>query len=202
MKYKVITTKQGKFAIDEESVCNTGELYLSSIKQVIKPKSQGVIQAGDKIIATINHSVSLDVPMVIIKDEVEKLADAYIERVYAGIPMLNFEDRERKSTAKFAYIDAIREYSAQQKGGYSEEDLRKYHNIMCLSGNVAGEELIQSLKQEYIELQEEMLKDCNLCGRTVREQAQGCNDVACYKQHLKTIKTVRDKSGQLIAYLK
>jgi len=35
MKYKVITTKQGKFAIDEESVCNTGELYLSSIKQVI-----------------------------------------------------------------------------------------------------------------------------------------------------------------------
>jgi len=45
--------------------------------------------------------------------------------------------------------------AAQQKGVYSEADMRKYHNIMCLHGNVAGEKFIQSLNQEPIELETE-----------------------------------------------
>jgi hypothetical protein len=37
--------------VDEYVVCRTGELYLTSIQRRIIPKSEGVIQAGDKIIA-------------------------------------------------------------------------------------------------------------------------------------------------------
>ena len=88
----------------------------------------------NKVIATINHSISLDVPMVILKDEVEKK--------------------------------------------------------------------IQSLKQKYIELEmKETIKECNYCSKTIREQSNGCTNILCYRQYLKTITTDRI-NGQLFAYIK
>lgn len=39
------------YLVSEEEICETGEMYLSSIKREIKPKREGVAQAGDKILA-------------------------------------------------------------------------------------------------------------------------------------------------------
>lgn len=57
--------------ISEEEICETGELYLSSIKRDIKPKREGVVQAGDKILALPEHFDSTTIEFIrkrIVKD--------------------------------------------------------------------------------------------------------------------------------------
>ena len=51
--------------ISEDEICETGELYLSSIKRDIKPKSKGVIQAGDKILALSEHFSPKQLEMIV-----------------------------------------------------------------------------------------------------------------------------------------
>lgn len=79
----IIYNDQYGFIVDEESVCKTGELYLTSIKRRVIPKTKGVIQAGDKILAYIKLSPAspdieglIEVKLV----DVEKIAeDTYRE---------------------------------------------------------------------------------------------------------------------------
>ena len=67
MQTKLIQTKDYLLLIDEEAICKTGELYLTSIQNRIIPKSKGVIQAGDKIIAYYplnSEAKELDLPLL------------------------------------------------------------------------------------------------------------------------------------------
>jgi len=65
--------------INEYEVAKTGELYLTSIKRRIIPKSEGVIQAGDKIIAQSEPKID-GVPVVSMGRYVERLAMNYISK--------------------------------------------------------------------------------------------------------------------------
>lgn len=44
-----------QYLIHPTEICKEGELYLTSIKKLVKEKSNGVIQAGDKILALPEH---------------------------------------------------------------------------------------------------------------------------------------------------
>ena len=46
---------------------------------------------------------------------------------------------------KYGYNQALKDNKEKK---YTEEDLKRYHNIMCLHGNVKGEEYIQSLQSK------------------------------------------------------
>jgi hypothetical protein len=163
-----------------------------------------------KIVATINYSISLDVPMVIIEDEVEKflfklcyydlrnpdncIDTSELTKEELAIPQVHSEDFANVLCSCYNCFygeTEMAEYiinKASQQKSYSEEDLRKYHNIMCLHGNIAGEEFIQSLKQEYIELEIKWTLG------NEEDENQNLIPVRC-------IKTNR-VDGQLMAYIK
>jgi len=83
-------------------------------------------------------------PEIIVEDDVEKLAELKypINSTKGKMEMLS-RHQLNNSLKQEGFIEG---YESATKV-YSEEDLRKYHNIMCLYGNVKGEEFIQSLKQ-------------------------------------------------------
>ena len=114
-----------------------------------------------KIIATINHSIDLDVPMVIVKHEVEELAEHSSEVQEATYTP------PHKTTYKHGFIDGYK--AKQEEGTFSEEDLT---NAVLLGINLqssnndpdklSNEEkvkgFIQSLKQKYISLKQEYIE--------------------------------------------
>ena len=175
MKHKVMVTDQGKVVIDE---IKEGCKYYDGINiGTAFTNNAGFYKDCDKLIATVNHSISLDVPMVIVKDEVEKLAIDYDKSKFR-----NFK-REHTTTEFYetAIDGIIAGYkAAQQKGVYSEEDLIgfskwiekeelpfedgsfvKYFNGKdnYLTVSQVMQMYIQSLKQEYIELEMEYLSN-------------------------------------------
>jgi len=205
MKYKVITTDGKKVVVNESAeIKEVTEGYYYDFYEKACPKithyyeSDEIQKTEFKIIATINHSISLNVPMIIVEDEVEKLAE-HSSEVQEGT-----YTHQHKVTYKHGFIDGYKK--AQQKGVYSEEDLRVAINKAYLIGierssygEAMEDDIIQSLKQEYIELEMDLyceLKDCI-------EQNPNCvlpNNGVCKAQEV--IKTNRDKNGQLIAYEK
>lgn len=40
--------------------------------------------------------------------------------------------------------------------------------------------------EETKSIKPQLQEPCNYCGNTVRQQSQGCNEISCYRQHLKT----------------
>lgn len=58
--------------VDEEVVCKTGELYLSSLLRRIISKSRGVIQAGDKIVAQSQPKLE-GIPVISLDCNIQKL---------------------------------------------------------------------------------------------------------------------------------
>jgi hypothetical protein len=134
--------------------------------------------------------------MVIVEDEVEKLAE-HSSEVQEGA-----YTPQHKVTYKHGFIDGYK--AAQQKGVYSEEiiisNFEEKYNEFINSGGLNGsssdwidhsklipwfKNYIQSLNQEYIEL--EMVENYD-------------NDVSIYPNVLQ-IKTNR-VDGQLMAYIK
>ena len=190
MKYKVIKTDKGEVAIDE---------YGESV-------------------ATINHSIGLDFPMVVVENEVHKLAEkanGYL--FYSAKPLTLIGSRALAFNEGF--IEGHK--ASQQKGGYSEEELIKYLEWIGEMGwyyekennqwvhddelgsfkstqDLVNHYKIQSLKHKYIEL--EMEWDCQL--KPCVKENPNCvlpNDGVCKAKEI--IKTDR-LNGQLMAYVK
>jgi len=216
MKYREIKLENNKSVlVDEIAICKTDELYLSSIKQNIKPKCEGVIQAGDKIIATINHSIDLDVPMVVVEDEVEKLALDDYNTAYPSYEKVT----DYKVVEKFRSIQSyIRGFKAsQQKCIYSEEEMKealyKMYSIFmdadikskmeALKGfETIKQNIIQSLNQEYIELETESdTIEIDFCRMFNIEIGCALDKCKCEDNTLLRMKTNR-VAGQLMAYVK
>jgi len=181
MKYKVIKLEDNKsILIDESAEIKEGDYIFSSTeKRVIKTqyKNSDGFYDRNKIIATINHSISLDVPLVIVEDKVKKLAMETITNM--GWDWYNTETPGRE-VARFC--------ATQQKGVYSVEDLKIAFDVgrnYQLTGENNFNEYLQSLKQEYIEL--EMISD--IPSKTVMGE---------FESRLKTNRV----NGQLMAYLK
>jgi len=220
MELRVVTTEKGKILVDESADAKDGELVIqdgglnrigigthqASIAYTIKPL---------KIMASINHSISLDVPMVIVEDEIEKMAIDFDKSKFR-----NFK-REHTSTEFYetAIDGIIAGYKAsQQKGVYSEEDLIKYLDWIGEMGwyyekstslwvhddevgsfksteDLVNHYKINSLGEEYIELEMEIIRQ-NQC---VNKCASYPSECLC--EMTKQIKTNR-VNGQLMAYLK
>ena len=114
---KTITTPHGKVLVDESAEIEEGWIVTRNNRVGKFEKTDGKeLLIGNKglVIATINHSVSLDIPMVIVEDEIEKLAlKENPKKTTAGY-------YDHWSTPKRKGFKAGFE-RAQQKGVYSEE---------------------------------------------------------------------------------
>jgi len=194
---KTLTTPQCKVIVNESAEIKEGNWFVGINNTIWQRKLINPTKPCNKIIATINHSISLDVPMVVIENEVEKLA---CKLGYYN----SSEDNKGNYTTK-AFIAGYK--TAQEKGSYSEEDLikameasiewwcaeisEKYGDIEIIED--FADIFIQSLKQEYIEL--EMETEC--C-----KKYTSCNMNCRYdKDTVWKIKTDRI-NGQLMCYTK
>jgi hypothetical protein len=165
MKYKVVATAQGKVVIDETAKIkentNTfsqginGDWFYNSIYESIA--CTGDITRFDfKIIYTINFSLDKDIPMIVVEDGVEKLVKSLYEMEEGNVAM-NMVTSEKRRAFKEGHK------LAQQKGIYSEEDIRKavifgqsveLTFVTDRGKEILIEQFIESLKQEYMELEE------------------------------------------------
>lgn len=69
----------------------------------------------------------------------KKVEEVYPQTYYSGIHIDGF--------LKAGYVKGYNQALEDNKDKkYTEKDLKRYHNIMCLYGNVKGEEYIQSLQ--------------------------------------------------------
>ena len=150
----------------------------------------------NKIIATINHSISLDVAMVIVEDAVEKLAKEEFK-----IPEHEIGNVYFGANTAFLRVGFKKGHNAaQQKGVYSEKQVQVLMNevrkdydsgIVDMRNN---NEIIQSLKQENIELDMEYLSNDGIW-KCVLLPSEWEVDT---KNRIKTDRV----AGQLMAYLK
>jgi hypothetical protein len=215
-KFKKISTPQGDVLVDESAEIKEGDKIGRNKKPFIVTAQKGwnnTLDLGYKvIIATINHSINLDVPMVIVEDEVEKLAKLHAEKVWGVYendihPDVHITDTLGEISQKDFIAGA-----SQQKGTHSDKAMLfayiqgcndgALHERMIIDENYEEAEsfskestnrFMQSLKQEYIEL--EMEAEC--C-----KKYTSCNTNCRYdNETVWKIKTDR-VDGQLIAYIK
>jgi len=165
MKYKVITTPQVTVLVDESAdITRFDYLFGTKEKTIYTPEGEETVEWQNKlfgektwfkIIATINHSISLNVPMV-----------RYVEWGKSW-EIINAQlDGVNPHAYSLGWLDK----AAQQKGAYSEEDLKnalhKMYSIFmdddikskmeALKGfHTIKQNIIQSLNQKYIELETE-----------------------------------------------
>ena len=189
---KTVTTPQGKIMVDESAEIKRDDWHID--KGIIKQWYGNLYSnrlTSKKIIATINHSISLDVPMVIVEDEVEKSAGKYADMVS--------KDPLRWSHAKVGYKAGVED--TRQKGFYSEADLRIAIRMAMEKKEIVGRfapvytpnEIIESLNQEPTELEmEEVYED---------ETLASASGFTLKTKPVRTIYTQR-VYGQLMAYLK
>ena len=144
---KTITTPHGKVLVDESAEIKEGDWFVGINNIIWQRTLINPTKPCNKIIATINHSVSLDIPMVIVEDEIEKLAlKENPKKTTAGY-------YDHWSTPKRKGFKAGFE-RAQQKGVYSEAQLRKAMDMAQeLSDNpnllkYTPDEIIKSLNQD------------------------------------------------------
>lgn len=186
MKHKVITTEQGKVVATDKSIkLVRGDWHIEK-ELIINQFPDYLTDLDDckKILYTINFSIDKDIPMIVVKDEVEDLAVKWFKEKRP-----NFTVNERSVNGYIAGYKA--------RGGYSEEDLiiifeaTKNHKIKESNAQInlpTIKEYIQSLKQEYIEVDME-------------DYAVGNYGMSDGEPTIDSrVKTTRDKDGQLIAY--
>jgi len=169
MKYKVIKLEDNKSVLVDESA-EVKEGYYLDGEDIFGPFETGdiLIDNKGKIIATINHSISLDVPMVIVEDEAEKLSKVKYPTIHNSEFKSDATANVLTKLCRGAFIEG--HYAAQQKGVYSEEDMymlaaKVVNDIAKNKSNadfnffttpkMIADEFIQSINQEYIELEME-----------------------------------------------
>jgi hypothetical protein len=205
MKHKVVVTKQGKVVVDETAEIK--DYYVNEKNKLIysetHPKRLEIINLGNKrnrsaLIATINHSISLDVPMITVEDNYNMEKDWGNLRILKmvcesnGIGNAYYKEKARLEL-KYERLAFKAGYKA--RGGFSEEIVRQAFKEGVLMPNrlikdidKIEEAFIQSLKQEYIEVEMEQLNN---------KPSSSYSTETIYK-----LKTTRDENGQLIAYQK
>jgi len=185
MIHKVIITEQDKILVDESAEIKEGDWYFIEYNKSIGYASKAFIDGCKtncfKILYTINFSLDKDLPMVIVEDEFKNT----LEKHYSNGTV----------DERIAFIFGYK--AAQQKGVYSEEDLRNafrageiYQEGIILKTD--EDRYIKSLKQEYIELKIEEVYS----GETLAS----ASGFSLKTDAIKTIKTDR-VNGQLMAYV-
>jgi len=201
MKYLEIKLENNKSVlVDESAEIIPVDTWCQGMDNIFQYKGKINIDNGrlpNIIIASINHSISLDLPMVIVEDEVEKLAlDSYNAAYPSYEKVLDYKTIEKFRSVK-SYIKG---YKAAQQN-YSKEDLcnlvQQLKDYTNESLNILGcderepqefvDIFLKSLNKKYIDLEEEIFI----------EEETG----EIYKWVNKRIKTNR-VDNQLMAYVK
>jgi len=194
---KTITTPQGKVVVDESPKNKNwfipiNNFYIDDCNCIRKSFTNDVEYWAVRknyyeILVSINFSIHKDVPMVIVEYEVEIFVKEQM-----GLPSYVSIDSMAPSMLLSFNLGVVCYKAAQQKGVYSEADMRKIYMIAWNKGraneSTSMTQDIQSLNQEPIELEMEEF---------VEEET---GDV--YKWVNKRIKTTRSSDGQLMAYEK
>lgn len=150
---KLIQIKDYLLLIDEEVVCKTGELYLTSILNRIIPKCKGVIQAGDKIIAYLpinSEAKELEglplLPPFENDNGLEKSLNKYIKDLHSQEECIGFIDG----------------YKAAQKskGQYSLEDIKVI--AIKFAEHCKSLELLGNHVTNYEELYDDSIKEIGI----------------------------------------
>ena len=196
MKYRVVETSQGKVAVDESTeIPKQGDWVLDNNCPAIFGHDFGAVHTKEEIIklprivASINHSIDKDVPMVVVDAyDIEKdwgnLAILKMICETSGIGNSYFKEKERLKA----------KYSVKQKGCYSKENMLEAYRkgeqsrYSKIGEAVLESRFIQSLDYEYIELESDYTVFKSCC-----KSKEDC--------HCNRIKTDR-VDGQLMAYLK
>ena len=114
MKYKEIKLKDNKSVlVDESADVKEGDWFIGINNSIWQCKLITPIKACKLIVATINHSISLDVPMIVVEDKIN-----HLKWIYNRLINVHLENKNNDYMLKF-------------------------------------NEIIQSLNQEYIELEME-----------------------------------------------
>jgi hypothetical protein len=201
MKYKEIKLEGNKsILVDESAEIKEGDTFIVLHHNGISKCSKGTEHVFtdrkkfNKITATINHSIDLDVPMVIVEDEVEKFLPD-LDKVF-----IQESEEVYRQTGSLTSIEILKKgisiglgfKASQQKGVYPESDIEKaiefglqysFDQKMVERYKKDKLKFIQSLTQETIDLEMEF----------------ECHDLE--SESWERIKTDR-VNGQLIAYAK
>jgi len=205
MEIKVVTTDKGRVFIDETAKIkessyyeNDGVVFLSDAfyNEGNNPNNSNprVSDFNNKIVATIDFSLDKDLPMVVIGDDINRLAFEY----YISDELIKVSDAFHWSKG----------YKAKQKGVYTEEDLASamlnYHEEISLKKNAGKsaaqirKEVVQSLSKEREECMELVMEDYEVGEGWAGDDYNG-EPITEYRTRLKTD---RRSDGQLIAYIK
>jgi len=197
MKYREIKLENNKSVLVDESAEIKGLYHDSFTNKLYQSNGADYVKSAqvNNVVATINHSISLNVPMVIVEDEVEKVCELEYNK-HPNNEILYGNDKYKILAYKAGVFDGFK--AAQEKGVFSDlitkqindfrHDLREstsnYVKQNCEGAIFGLNRLLQSLKQEeYIEL----------------EMESGYIDGSVGDDR---IKTTQDSNGQLMAYLK
>ena len=151
---KTITTPHGKVLVDESAEIKEGEMgyniHDTRFDICTTLNKESIQEHWDKVIYSINFSIHKDVAMVIVEDEIEKEAGILYKK-YCDDNKIDYHLLDSS-----VFYLGYKGRAAQQKGIYSEDDLRKAFNAgerygkqVSMKGNI--DEYIQSLNQEPIE---------------------------------------------------
>lgn len=207
MKYKVITLKDNKSVLVDETA-DSVDIKLDDhyvawednyetpqwVVYVLVSKTNG--KTPYKVVATINHSINKNIPMIIVEDEVEKLANEANGYLFNNPKPLN-----PNGSKALAFDEGFKKgYKAAQKNFYSEKDLEKAYEAgedskedeINGDGESLFSEYLHSLNQKYIELETVEYTDW-----IERDGGRNVIPIVALK-----FKTTIDENGQLIAYIK
>ena len=160
MKYRKINLKDNKSILIDESEIKEGivnKKYFNTYDNTIwiyQPSPcalpyWGNLETLKNIVVTINHSIDKDIPMVIVEDEVEKLADEYFNNEYAWVKgrIEPYSSLDIKSIKR----DFIKGYRAREQKVYSEGDLIRAMDAMYQAGlaDSAGKDTYLSVWEYY-----------------------------------------------------
>jgi len=219
MKYLKIELEDNKsILVDSSTKVKEGDYYNNN-GHILKCDEIKIRSSCSKIIDTINHSIDRDVAMIIMEDAVETKINNAIRY------WKNFGEEKQEGIA-YGLGLALEFYkSFQQKGVYSEEDIinaakygYEFRDITSFPEHKFEDSCInnfkqklQSLKQEYVELEMEIDVDNPPEGYYTYISSGKYHDDEPYlmkelfsnpdKEPNYKIKTDRD-NGQLMAYIK
>ena len=151
---KLIKLKNDHYIIVDDSEIKEGDWYYWEITktiQIAKLDSLNRLPKNSDGSKKITHSTQplLDVPhfaqygIITLSEVKELIGEVDIWQKFKEIDGSCQKEEYEHWLFESGYNQAIEDNKDKK---YTEEDLRRYNNIMCLHGNVKGEKYIQSLQ--------------------------------------------------------
>lgn len=156
-KLKAFPVTGGTVFCSEESP-KEGDTCIDSEGKIFTHENHFPISIGQRKIIAQSETLSLPgIPFVEIEDEAERMADKYIEKVYAGVPILDFRDEERKRLSRHLYIEAVNDFLSKTKKGFTEEDVRFAIENAFAAGSAHNSESYNEATPYVVSLQNSLI---------------------------------------------